>query len=71
MLRIKIELKWRLRVVGYKLYAVYMSMFKPVDQSTVQEHLDAVPAERKEAMNALHELILQTVPELPYTLLIT
>lgn len=44
-----------------------MNMFKPMKAKTVKEYLDAVPPERKELVNFLHEFIQKTVPSLkPY-----
>jgi uncharacterized protein YdhG (YjbR/CyaY superfamily) len=41
-----------------------MNMFQKVKATTVQEYLDAVPAERKEIIQALHAFIQKTVPSL-------
>lgn len=41
-----------------------MNMFKSVKATTVKEYLDAVPAERREAINFLHAFIRKTVPSL-------
>jgi len=41
-----------------------MNMFKPVKAKTVTEYLEAIPPERKEAIQQLHKLIRATVPEL-------
>jgi uncharacterized protein YdhG (YjbR/CyaY superfamily) len=44
-----------------------MNMFKPTKAKTVEEYMDAVPPERKEAMEAMHAFIRKTVPSLkPY-----
>lgn len=39
-------------------------MFKSVEATTVQEYLDAVPADRKEMILFLHNFIQETVPSL-------
>ncbi|MBP9773092.1 MAG: DUF1801 domain-containing protein [Candidatus Peribacteraceae bacterium] len=41
-----------------------MNMFKSTKATTVQEYLDALPAERREPMEFLHELIQKTSPKL-------
>lgn len=41
-----------------------MNMFQPVKAKTVQEYLDAVPPERREAMHCLHNFIQQVSPSL-------
>ncbi len=41
-----------------------MNMFKPTKAKTVKEYLQAVPAERKEAMEFLHAFIQKTAPSL-------
>jgi len=43
---------------------VLMNMFKPVKARTLEEYLDAVPAERKELVNFLHAFIQKTAPSL-------
>jgi uncharacterized protein YdhG (YjbR/CyaY superfamily) len=39
-------------------------MFKPSQATTVKEYLDAVPAERKELIDFLHEFIQKSAPSL-------
>ncbi len=41
-----------------------MNMFKPVKAKTVEEYLKAVPPERTETMQFLHNFIQETVPTL-------
>ncbi len=41
-----------------------MNMFKATKAKTVKEYMDAVPADRKELMNAVHALIQKTAPKL-------
>jgi uncharacterized protein YdhG (YjbR/CyaY superfamily) len=40
------------------------NMFKPSQATTVKEYLDAVPAERKELIDFLHEFIQKSAPSL-------
>lgn len=40
------------------------NMFKPVKATNVKEYLDAVPADRREVILFLHDLIQKTVPSL-------
>lgn len=41
-----------------------MNMFQPTKAKTVQEYLDAVPAERKEMIVFLHDFIQKAAPKL-------
>jgi hypothetical protein len=41
-----------------------MNMFKPTKAKTVQEYVQTVPAERREALKFLHAFIQKTVPSL-------
>ncbi len=41
-----------------------MNMFKPTSAKTVREYLAAVPAERRELMEFLHDFIQKVVPRL-------
>lgn len=44
-----------------------MNMFKPAAATSIAEYLEAVPDERKEALQTLHAFIQKTVPDLkPY-----
>lgn len=42
-----------------------MNMFKAIKPKTVEEYIEAVPQERKEAILFLHDFIQKTVPGLP------
>jgi len=41
-----------------------MNMFKKVKATTVEEYLDAVPEERKEMIQSLHDFIRKAAPKL-------
>lgn len=43
---------------------MHMNMFKPTKAKTIQEYLKALPADRREAIEELHELIQKTAPSL-------
>ncbi len=41
-----------------------MNMFKPTKATTVKEYMDAMPEDRREMVEAIHELIRKTAPTL-------
>ncbi len=41
-----------------------MNMFKPTKAKTVREYFDALPPERREPLEFLHDFILKTAPSL-------